>query len=169
MSRVLFVVPPLVGHVNPTVSVGAELTSRGHQVAWAGLPDVVDSLLPNEAKFLPVIGDWDRTTYEQIQERSRGLRGVAALKFLWQDFLVPLARTTASDVDRAIDSFDPALLPDSFQTRLLALFPLLFGLCDKFVAPPLKDKSTVQGRDAERDDGHYQHQHLLNFKYLPGQ
>jgi MGT family glycosyltransferase len=110
MSRILFVVPPLVGHINPTVSVGAELTARGHQVAWAGLPEVVDPLLPGEAQSLPVTGGWDRATYEEIQDRSRGLRGAAALKFLWQDFLVPLARTTAGDVDRAIDTFDPDLL-----------------------------------------------------------
>ena len=36
MSRFLFVVPPLTGHINPTVAVGAELTARGHEVAWAG-------------------------------------------------------------------------------------------------------------------------------------
>ncbi|MFE0381998.1 glycosyltransferase, partial [Streptomyces inhibens] len=34
--RVLFVVPPLAGHVNPTVAVAAELAARGHQVAWTG-------------------------------------------------------------------------------------------------------------------------------------
>src|SRR5690606_4128413 len=46
VSRVLFVVPPLVGHVNPTVPLGLELGRRGHDVAWAGLPTVVDRLLP---------------------------------------------------------------------------------------------------------------------------
>ena len=45
MSRFLFVVPPLTGHVNPTVSVGAELEARGHQVAWVGHPGVVKPLL----------------------------------------------------------------------------------------------------------------------------
>lgn len=35
MSGFLFVVPPLVGHINPTVGVAAELAARGHRVAWA--------------------------------------------------------------------------------------------------------------------------------------
>ena len=36
MSRYLFVVPPMVGHVNPSIAVGRELLARGHDVAWAG-------------------------------------------------------------------------------------------------------------------------------------
>ena len=30
MSRFLFVVPPLVGHINPTIGVAAALVERGH-------------------------------------------------------------------------------------------------------------------------------------------
>ena len=51
MGRFLFVVPPLVGHVNPTVSVGRELAARGHRVAWTGHPEVVEPLLPAGAAF----------------------------------------------------------------------------------------------------------------------
>ena len=40
MSRFLFVVPPMAGHVNPTLPVGRELAARGHEVAWAGPPEV---------------------------------------------------------------------------------------------------------------------------------
>ena len=36
MSRFLFVVPPLAGHVNPTISVARRLEARGHQVAMVG-------------------------------------------------------------------------------------------------------------------------------------
>ena len=58
MTTALFVVPPLTGHVNPTISVGAALTARGHEVVWAGLPGVVDRLLPPGARFEPVIGSF---------------------------------------------------------------------------------------------------------------
>ena len=43
MSRFLFVVPPLTGHVNPTISVGRELAARGHQAAWCGEPSSTTS------------------------------------------------------------------------------------------------------------------------------
>ena len=34
--KILFVVPPWTGHVNPTVSVARRLAANGHEVAWAG-------------------------------------------------------------------------------------------------------------------------------------
>ena len=55
MSRVLIVVPPLTGHVNPTIGVGLELTARGHDVRWAGLAGVVDRLLPEGARFVTLL------------------------------------------------------------------------------------------------------------------
>src|SRR5215470_6353989 len=89
MSRVLFVVPPLVGHVNPTISPGVELAARGHEVTWAGVPGVVDTLLPQDARFVPVTGGLDEAEYAALHDRGRGLRGPAAFRFLWEDYLIP--------------------------------------------------------------------------------
>lgn len=112
-SRFLFVVPPLVGHVNPTVGVAAELTARGHQVAWAGLPEVVQRLVGPGATVHrcagPVIG-------EGGAERPPEVRGPGALKFLWEDFLVPLAEAMAPGVARAIEEFRPDLVVADQQT-----------------------------------------------------
>jgi hypothetical protein len=49
MSRYLFTLPPLTGHINPTAAVGAELARRGHHVAWAGRPGTLEPLLPPSA------------------------------------------------------------------------------------------------------------------------
>ncbi|KUH40669.1 MULTISPECIES: glycosyltransferase [Streptomyces] len=49
MSSYLFVVPPLVGHVNPLVGVASALTARGHRVAWAGEPALVRRLAGPDA------------------------------------------------------------------------------------------------------------------------
>jgi UDP:flavonoid glycosyltransferase YjiC (YdhE family) len=110
MSRVLITVPPLTGHVNPTVSLGVELSARGHQVAWAGLPGVVDELIPSGARFLPVIGDLDQTALDDMQERGTGLRGAVALKFLWEGFLIPYARSTVAALSEVVDAFGPDVL-----------------------------------------------------------
>src|SRR5690606_34873375 len=72
MSRVLVVVPPLTGHVNPTVPLGMELADRGHEVTWAGLPGVVDALLPAGARFAPLVGGLDAATFERMQAEARG-------------------------------------------------------------------------------------------------
>jgi UDP:flavonoid glycosyltransferase YjiC (YdhE family) len=110
MSRVLITVPPLTGHVNPTVSLGAELSARGHEVAWAGLPGVVDELLPSGARFLPVVGDLNQSTLDDMQEQGKGLRGAVALKFLWEGFLIPYARSTAAAMSEAVGAFGPDAL-----------------------------------------------------------
>lgn len=93
--RVLFTVPPLAGHVNPTVAVGAELAARGHEVAWTGPAGALSRLLPAHARILPAGdeagGDEAGGGYAALHERWRDLRGVGALRFLWADALVPLA------------------------------------------------------------------------------
>ncbi|AJC61497.1 glycosyltransferase [Streptomyces sp. 769] len=107
MSRFLFVVPPLAGHVNPTVGVAAALVRRGHQVAWAGLPEVVGPLVGHGATVF-------RCSSPDLADpallRPPSLRGPAALKFLWERFLGPLAEHMAPGVRAAIGEFRPDVL-----------------------------------------------------------
>ncbi len=115
MSRVLFVVPPLTGHVNPTVSVGAELAARGHQVAWAGHRGTLRPLLPAGASVFPVIGDALDTSLRAGRERWMELRGAAALKFFWEDFVIPLARVMLPGVQEAMADFAPDVVVSDQQ------------------------------------------------------
>ncbi|MFE5674919.1 glycosyltransferase [Streptomyces erythrochromogenes] len=102
----LFTVPPLAGHVNPTVAVGAELAARGHEVAWTGPAGGLTRLLPAQARILPA-GEEAGGAYTELHERWRNLRGVGALRFLWEEALVPLARAMVPGVERAVRSFGP--------------------------------------------------------------
>ncbi|MEU5211169.1 nucleotide disphospho-sugar-binding domain-containing protein [Streptomyces sp. NPDC020742] len=105
--RFLFVVPPLAGHVNPTLAVAAELTARGHQVAWTGPAAALAPLLPAGAALHPA-GDPDVPGgTAALHERRPGLRGLAALRFLWAEALIPLAHAMLPGVDRAVTSFAP--------------------------------------------------------------
>ncbi len=113
MSRVLFVVPPLVGHINPTVGVAAALRARGHQVAWAGMPDYIMPLAGSDAT---VFACADPTLADSDQIRPPELRGFAALKVLWERFLVPLADAMAPGVRRAVKRFRPDLVVADQQT-----------------------------------------------------
>ena len=110
MARFLFAVPPLNGHVNPTVAVGAALTEAGHEVAWVGPPVVIAPLLPAGALLLPAGEELGRDTVATVRDRATGMRGPAAFKFLWEEFLLPLARLTAPGIDRAVDEFVPDVL-----------------------------------------------------------
>ncbi|MFJ3925961.1 glycosyltransferase [Streptomyces sp. NPDC090022] len=107
--RVLFVVPPLAGHVNPTVAVGAELAARGHEVAWSGPPEVLARLLPGHARVL-ASGEAAGGGYAALHDRWRDLRGVGALRFLWEEALVPLARAMVPGVTEAVRVFAPDVI-----------------------------------------------------------
>lgn len=127
MTTALIVVPPLTGHVNPTVSVGAELVARGHDVIWVGLPGVVDELLPSGARFEPVVGSFGRTELAHLQQTSSGLRGPEALKFLWEDFIVPYARATAAELLAVVERVAPEVLVVDQQAVAGAVVARLTG------------------------------------------
>ncbi len=106
MSRFLIVVPPLVGHINPTIGVAAQLRAQGHEVAFAGAAEVIRALVGDAYPIHDcAIGDHPL--------RPADARGPAALRFLWADFLVPLAEAMVPGVHAAVAAFDPdALLVD---------------------------------------------------------
>lgn len=109
MGRFLVVVPPLTGHVNPTVAVGHALASRGHEVAWVGYPTAIGRLLPSGATLLPL----DETPLAQageVRARADSARGLLAFKQLWEDFFVPLARWMRPGVDAAAERYRPDVM-----------------------------------------------------------
>jgi UDP:flavonoid glycosyltransferase YjiC (YdhE family) len=110
VHRFLFVVPPLTGHVNPTVSVARTLEARGHSVAWVGHPTKIRPLLPANATLFALPEHVDRAQADAAADRARTARGAAALKFLWEDFLVPLARSMRGGVDAAVTEFSPDVM-----------------------------------------------------------
>jgi MGT family glycosyltransferase len=106
----LVVVPPLTGHTNPTVAVGSRLVERGHRVAWCGYEAVLTPLLPAGATVIPVADELPPELLDAVEHEAPGLRGAAALKFLFERFLVPLAHAMVDGVDAAVRSFAPDVL-----------------------------------------------------------
>jgi len=104
MSRFLFVVPPLTGHINPTVAIGAELAARGHEVAWVGHQPVLEPLLPVAARIFPVAS---AGLEAGLFGEGTGLNGFAALRFLWEKFIIPLAHEMLPAVRAAIERMEP--------------------------------------------------------------
>ncbi|MCW2914367.1 MAG: glycosyl transferase [Actinomycetia bacterium] len=140
--RFLFVVPPLNGHVNPTVALGAELTLRGHQVAWAGHPGTVAPLLEPGARLFPT--EDEGFTLDQAREAWLKLRGLTALRFMWEDFIVPLGHSMVPAVEAAVEEFRPDVIVSDQQTPAGAVVARRRGLpwatsattSAEFVQPP---------------------------------
>ncbi|WP_416974755.1 glycosyltransferase [Streptomyces sp. 4F14] len=110
MSGFLFVVPPLTGHVNPTVGVAARLAARGHRVAWVCPdPELVRRLAGVDAVVFSCGDEVSRIMRAStaLSHRPPEIRGPEALRFLWERFLLPLAEAMAPGVRRAVDVFRP--------------------------------------------------------------
>lgn len=113
MSRFLFVVPPLAGHVNPTIGVAAALLERGHQVAWTGPGETVRYLLgPDAAVYGCAVPEF----LDACAWRVPGLRGPAWLKFLGERFFLPLAEAMVPGVGAAVERFAPDVLVVDLET-----------------------------------------------------
>jgi MGT family glycosyltransferase len=113
MSRFLFVVPPVAARVRPAVTVARELAARGHDVAWTTHHD----LLPAGALVVPSgpgdgsAGDDVRALVDAAAARAtRGRPGPAGFIELWDDLLLPLARTMLPTVHAAVDGYRPDAL-----------------------------------------------------------
>jgi len=101
MSRFLVVTLPLTGHAHRALAVADELAVRGHEVAWCG----------PEAYFRPLLGP-DATVFPTGTKllREQAGHGMAALKSLWQDYVLPMGRFMLPSVHRAVHAYQPDVL-----------------------------------------------------------
>ena len=110
MARFLVVVPPLVGHTNPTVSLGTELAARGHEVAWAAHPEVGAMLAPG-ARLLPVANAPPAEIVAAADARNQApVGGAVGFKAVWEEIVLPLARHMVPGVQDAVEDFGPDVM-----------------------------------------------------------
>lgn len=128
MARFLFVVPPMAGHTHPTIAVAQELDALGHETAWVGHEAVVGRLLPDPSRLFPLDGDLPPQMLAELAEKARTLRGLAGLKFLWEDVLLPLARSMLPGVERVVEEFAPDVVVSDQQALAGALVARRRGL-----------------------------------------
>ncbi|KMQ64486.1 hypothetical protein ACM46_09465 [Chryseobacterium angstadtii] len=120
MAKFVFVVPPLTGHVNPTLSIGSELLNRGHQVAWISLDQNLNTKLPAGGELLLI--QYDQTD-EEKQESEKYLDiiskkvvyGIDSVKFLYEDVLIPLNRHCYNGILKLLKSYQPDLVIGDHQ------------------------------------------------------
>ena len=130
MARFLFVVPPMTGHVHPTLPVAHALGQRGHQTAWVGYGQAIAHLLPADTPptFYSLDRDLPGDFLADMAHRAREVRGLAGLKFLWEDVLLPLGRDMLAGVEQAARDFaadvlvvDQQAFAGAFAARRLKL------------------------------------------------
>jgi len=109
-TRYLIVVPPLAGHVNPTLAIGRALIAAGNEVAWVGCGVRVRALLPRDLQLIPLDDDQIVDVNAEWLRRAQSVSGLESFKFFYEEFLVPLAHAMVPGVRAAVASFKPDVM-----------------------------------------------------------
>jgi MGT family glycosyltransferase len=120
MARFVFIVPPLTGHVNPTLSMGAVLLQRGHRVGWITLDESLASKLPDGGELLPI--SYDENDHQKKESEKdldiitkKIVYGIDSIKFLYEEVLIPLNRHSYEGIVSWLDKFKPDLVITDHQ------------------------------------------------------
>lgn len=120
MARFVFVVPPLTGHINPTLSIGAVLLHRGHQVGWITLDPALAPKLPKGGELLLIQYDEDNLQKQESEKyldiiTKKIVYGIDSIKFLYEEVLIPLNRHSYEGIADWLDRFKPDLVITDHQ------------------------------------------------------
>ncbi|MBZ4192497.1 glycosyltransferase [Niabella beijingensis] len=115
MSKFLFVVPPFFGHLSPTLSVGAGLIAKGHEVAWLGMVPVHETHIPEGGLFIVPEAELEphRGAIEVLlkrQDDGPSLSGPEVMKLALEETYVPLATMMMPGLERVIDEWKPDVI-----------------------------------------------------------
>lgn len=120
MAKFAFIVPPLTGHVNPTLSIGAALLERGHKVAWISLDPTLEAKLPEGGKLLLI--QYDQTDAEKKESEQyldiisrKVVYGIDSVKFLYEEVLIPLNRHCYPGIVALLKTYQPDLIIGDHQ------------------------------------------------------
>jgi MGT family glycosyltransferase len=110
VSRFMLVVPPLAGHINPTLAIGRRLMAAGHEVTWVGCGRRVRALLPHDLPLIPILETAEQDINASWMAKAQKVTGLESFQFFYEEFLVPLADAMLPGVLQAIDQFQPDLI-----------------------------------------------------------
>lgn len=115
MSRFLFVIPPFFGHVSPTLSIGASLLARGHEVQWTGIVPLSAEHIPEGGTFsLPeeALAPYqdEITAILKRQDDGPDISGPEVMKLALEETYIPIAQIMMKGLNRVIDRFEPDVI-----------------------------------------------------------
>ena len=98
VARFLFVAVPLVARLWAAVAIGDALAAGGHDVAWCGPEGDLRPVVGPEAAIYPT----GKRSYRELDET-----GTAAIRQLWDGYVLPLNRFIQAPADRAVAEYRP--------------------------------------------------------------
>ncbi len=119
-GKFLFIVPPLTGHVNPTLGLGTELLKNKHEVAWISFDPLLEKRIPDGGDFLLLEADISEADKELIKNEmlalgKKAVYGLDSLKFLYDEVLVPMNTGMLDGIKKHIDAYKPDIIINDHQ------------------------------------------------------
>lgn len=120
MARFVFVVPPLTGHINPTLSIGAVLLQQGHEVSWISLDSALIEKLPEKGQLLLIEYTKDDAQKQETAQyldiiTKKIVYGIDSIKFLYEEVLVPLNRHSYEGISSLLEEYKPDVVITDHQ------------------------------------------------------
>ncbi|HKG05627.1 MAG TPA: nucleotide disphospho-sugar-binding domain-containing protein [Pedobacter sp.] len=133
MSKFLFVVPPFFGHISPTLSIGASLIGKGHEVKWFGVIPLADSHVPPGGKYICPEADLLKHQEElqkilKRQDDGPACSGPEVMKLALEETYVPIARIMMESLCKLADSWKPDVIVNDCITFAGALCAYIKGI-----------------------------------------
>jgi MGT family glycosyltransferase len=115
MAKFLFVIPPFWGHINPSLSIGRTLLERGHNVAWAGMSEIKEELLPEGGTyyFMQQTANENKEEIDHIiklQNKGANMPALEALKLGLEDTYIPFAKMMFHEFNGIVGEFKPDVI-----------------------------------------------------------
>jgi len=124
VSRILFTVPPLTGHLNPALAVAQALADLGHTVAWAVHARQLGDKLPPRARVYPL----DFGDDGALDIAAPAVRGLESVRLFFEDYTMPMAARVLQPLEAIARDFCPELMVVDHQMPAGALVARKLGL-----------------------------------------
>lgn len=132
-GKFLFIVPPLSGHVNPTLGLGAELLKNKYDVAWISFDPELGKIIPDGGTFLLLDANINDAEKEGIKNQiselgKKTVYGIDSLKFLYDEVLVPMNAGMLEGIKKLIDRYKPDVIINDHQIFAAAVAAIQKGI-----------------------------------------
>lgn len=120
MAKFFFIVPPLTGHINPTLGLGKELIERNHEVFWISFDPELEKQLPEKGKLLLIpfsLSEEEKSNLLTYIEhlKKKVVYGIDSLKFLYEDVLIPMNNYIIDGISELLTDNSPDIVITDHQ------------------------------------------------------
>lgn len=137
MARIAFITSPFLGHILPTLPVGKELITLGHEVYWIGVIDAIIERLPRGGKYL--LAQVDTIEYNESESHY----GMESLRMLYENVLIPLNKAMYKGIKSCLqsNSFDFVVIDQQAFVGAIVAHELNIPYATSVTAPAAIDQS----------------------------